>query len=253
MIEAAASGISFPARLVRAVRRNSLSGFLKLCLVNAAALLSGRWKQHSYVYDDAFDREHGVDTAGVVEVDELVADSSSKTSAERYEATPPECFTHLLDEAQIGDRSGYHFVDLGSGKGRTLLLAQLAGFRTVTGVELCEELHRIALANMERKWPACSGALPRPLHGDATSYPFPPEPTVCFLNNPFGPPVLEKALDNIEQSLRAAPRDFVLLYYHCNHADVLEARAGWRCTRRGHWQNAAHHYAIYKWDAREAP
>jgi predicted RNA methylase len=251
MMEQPAFGTSFSARLSRALRRNSFSGILKLCLINAAALLTGRWKQHSYVYDRSFDSEHGVDTAGVVEVDELVAGDSSKTSAERYEATPPECFAYLLDAAGIHDRSGYHFVDLGSGKGRTLLLAQFAGFRTVTGVELCENLHRIALANMERKWPAGSGALPRPIHGDATAYSFPPEPTVCFLNNPFGPPVLQKALDNIERSLRAEPRHFILLYYHCNHADILDERPGWRCTSRGHWQNPAHHYAVYRWAAGE--
>jgi predicted RNA methylase len=239
----ASAQISLPRRLARAVRRNSIPGLLKLCVANAVALMTGRWKDHAYVYDDSFDREHGVDTAGVAEVDELVADDALKASAQRYEATPPECFRFLVNEAGIQRPSDYNFVDLGSGKGRVLLLAGLAGFKSVTGVELCENLHRTACANIER----ATGLATRPqaILGDATAYPWPPEPTLCFLNNPFGPDVLERALSGIEQSLRTSPRDFLLVYYHCNHAALIDARDGWRCLSRGHWRSPSHHYAIY--------
>jgi predicted RNA methylase len=241
----AGAPISILSRLQRAVRRNSLSGLLKLCVANLVALSTGRWKDHAYVYDASFDREHGVDTAGVVEVDELVADHPAKDAAARYEATPPSCFRFLVDEAGVRSPADYHFVDLGSGKGRVLLLAGLAGFRSVSGIELCETLHGIARSNIGR----ASGLATQPeaLLGDATSYAFPQEPTVCFLNNPFGPPLLERALENIEASLHASPRDFLLIYYHCNHAGLIDARANWRCVSRGHWQNPSHHYAIYAW------
>jgi predicted RNA methylase len=242
--------ISIPGRLARAYRRNSLSGLLKLCITNLTALFTGRWKDHAYVYDDSFDREHGVSTAGVVEVDEMAADHGLKASAERYEATPPECFRFLLDEAGIQRPGDYSFVDLGSGKGRVLLLAGLAGFKSVTGVELCGNLHRIASDNISR----ATGLATRPLAvlGDATSHHFPEGPTVCFLNNPFGPPLLQRALENIESSLRAASRDFLLIYYHCNHFALVDARQSWRCLSRGHWQNPGHHYAIYAWDPDQA-
>lgn len=250
MNQAASAEISLPARLRRALRRNSLPGLVKLCVANLAAILTGRWKDHAYVYDDTFDRAHGVNTAGVVEVDELVAGHAAKASAERYEATPPSCFRFLLDEAGVHRPRDYSFVDLGSGKGRVLLLAGLTGFKSVTGVELCENLHRIANANISR----ASGLVTRPqaLLGDATACAFPDGPTVCFLNNPFGPPLLERALENIEASLRASPRDFLLIYYHSNHAGLIDARKGWRCVSRGHWQSPSHHYAIYAWQPRQA-
>jgi predicted RNA methylase len=250
MNPAAGAEISILRRLHRAYRRNSPSGLLKLCLANLAAFSTGRWKDHAYVYDDSFDREHKVSTAGVVEVDELVARHAAIASAERYEATPPQCFRFLVDEAGIRRPGDYSFVDLGSGKGRVLLLAGLAGFKTVTGVELCENLHAVARANIGR----ATGLATRPqaILSDAASHLFPQEPTVCFLNNPFGPPLLERALENIEASLHASPRDFLLIYYHCNHAGLVDAREGWRCVSRGHWQNPGHHYAIYAWQPEQS-
>lgn len=247
MYQAAGSAeLSILTRLRRAYRRNSLSGLLKLCLANLAALATGRWKDHAYVYDHSFDREHGVDTAGVVEVDELNADPQSKASAHRYEATPPDCFRFLLDEAGIQRPGDYHFVDLGSGKGRVLLLAGLAGFKSVSGVELCENLHRVASENIARA--TGLSTRPRAIRGDATSYRFPPEPTLCFLNNPFGLEVLERAIANIEETLRASPRSFLLIYYHSNHSALIDGREGWRCVSRGHWQNPSHHFSIYAWE-----
>lgn len=250
MNQAATAPASLLRRLQRALRRNSPAEFARLCAANFAALFTGRWKDQAYVYDASFDREHGVDTAGVVEVDELAADHAVKASAKRYEATPPECFRFLLGEAGIQRPADYSFVDLGSGKGRVLLLAALTGFKTVAGVELCENLHRIASENIRR-----AKGLPAPpqaILGDATSFPFPPGPTLCFLNNPFGRDVLQSMLDNIERSLRASPRDFRLVYYHCNHAALIDARKSWRSLSRGHWQSPSHHYAVYLWDGGEA-
>ena len=54
-----------------------------------------------------------------------------------------------------------------------------------------------------------TGVATRPLAvlDHATSHIFPEGPTVSFLNGPFGPPLLERALNNTEASLHASPRD----------------------------------------------
>jgi predicted RNA methylase len=246
MEQAPGAQLSILARLERAFRRNSLPQLLMLCFKNLRALSTGRWKNHAYVYDLSFDREHGVDTAGVVETDELVAPDGAKASAERYEATPPECFRYLVHGAGIRSPGDYHFVDLGSGKGRVLLLAALEGFKSVSGVELCEHLHRVAVSNIGRS--TRLPVRPEAILGDATRLQFPSAPTLCFLNNPFGPQILRQTLDNIEGSLRASPREFLLIYYHCNHAALLDARPGWHKVAGGNWQDPSHHYAIYQWE-----
>ena len=48
------------------------------------------------------------------------------------------------------DKEQLVFVDLGSGKGRTLLLASEYPFRRIVGVELSPKLHRIAKTNVEK-------------------------------------------------------------------------------------------------------
>jgi hypothetical protein len=57
---------------------------------------------------------------------------------------------HLLRALPIEDCSLYTFVDMGSGKGRMLLLAAEYPFRQIQGVEFAVELHDQATANIHR-------------------------------------------------------------------------------------------------------
>lgn len=236
-------------RAARALRRLGPWEFLRLCARNLYLLATGRAAQHAYVYDDTFDREYGTDTAGAVAVDEMgdVPEGAVSASAEAYEATPPECFDHLIAEADLGSLRTYRFVDLGSGKGRALLLAALRGFEDVVGVEFAKDLHSIACENIKRLSTSHPHVRIATVLGDAGTYRFERVPTVCFVNNPFGPEVLTRALHNMEASLRAAPREFRLIYYHCNHVGLIDGRTGWEPISRGHWPNERHHYAIFRW------
>lgn len=235
------------SRGLRALRRLGPGGFARLVGQNVQLLLSGRAAAHRYVHDDAWDRAHGVDTAGSLEVCEIDAPEAAKAGAVRYEPTPPECFGFLIDRAGLGDPAGYGFVDLGSGKGRVAMLAALAGFGKVAAVEFGADLHAAATENFRRFAAGRDAARISAVHGDARAFRWDAEPTVCFLNNPFSGDVLDSVLDAIERSLREAPRAFVLVYYHCNHVDRLDARQGWRALGRGHWRDPSHHYALFSW------
>jgi len=211
----------------------------------------GKAAQHAYVYDDAWDQKHGVDTAGALEVEELGGIEGDPDDARGYEPTPPELFEFLVEQSRIGDRTRYAFIDLGSGKGRVLLLAGLAGFRKVVGVEFGADLHAVAVRNIQKlRSQGMTGDVTAVL-GDARTFQFPPGPTLCFLNNPFGAEVLERVIENIETSLAADPRPFSLIYYHSNHAHLLHGRRGWERVDHGAWPNAPHHYELYRWAGRE--
>jgi hypothetical protein len=242
----AATGIG--SRLLRALRRQGPIGFVKLCLFNMRLLLTGKAARHRYIYDDAWDKAHGVDTAGMVGIDEITAPDEEKVGAVRYEPTPPDCFSYLIGEADAGPPSARTFIDVGSGKGRVLLLAALAGFRRVLGLELGMELHQAACRNIEVMRESAGIGDVTSIRADATSYAFPAEPTLCFLNNPFDAPVLDRLIDNIEASLAAAPRPFTILYYHSNHADRLLGRRDWRLVSDGTWRDPSHHFSIFRWD-----
>ena len=65
----------------------------------------------------------------------------------RYQPSDPDDFRSLV-EALPFDLTDYVFVDLGSGKGRILLLASRYPFRGVVGVEFAHELNEVAERNI---------------------------------------------------------------------------------------------------------
>jgi SAM-dependent methyltransferase len=239
---------AFPsgARLIRAFRRRRPGDFLKLCLLNLRVVLSGEAKRHAYVHDDSWDRLYGVSTAGTLETDEFGAPPEELVGAVRYEPTPPDCFEWLVEAAELEPGVDYTFIDVGSGKGRVLLLAALHGFKRVIGIELGVELHDAACRNIARMRGRLGSAKVTSIRADATRFDFPPEPTLCFLNNPFDAAVLDRLLDRIEASRAATPRPFTLIYYHSNHADRIAARPGWEMVRSGFWTDESHHFTIHR-------
>ena len=64
-----------------------------------------------------------------------------------YQPTEPAVFHEMI--ARITEPlERFTFIDLGCGKGRTLLMASQYPFRRIIGVELLSELHRIAQQNI---------------------------------------------------------------------------------------------------------
>ena len=108
------------------------------------------------------------------------------------------------------DPSEYTFIDIGSGKGKVVLLASTYPFRRVIGVELYEDFHRIAAANLnafpesERRAKSVELACV-----DAGAYSLPREPVVVYLFNPFSEEILAKVMENIE----AHPGPLYVLFY----------------------------------------
>lgn len=131
-----------------------------------------------------------------------------------YQPSEPALFRQMLD-AVPADYSQFTFLDLGSGKGRALLMASDFPFRRILGVELVPELHRIALDNI-RKYhsPAQLCHTIESCCADAAEFVFPREPLVLYLFNPFPQSLLRRFLANLEESLRQSPRPVFLLYHN---------------------------------------
>jgi SAM-dependent methyltransferase len=167
-------------------------------------------------YGDAdYDWEHRVNTtsAAVGWRDRLLGAFHSA-----YQPTDPAGFRETLDALAANahlDYSDFTFLDLGSGKGRTLLMASDYPFRRILGVELLPSLHHIAQENLRQ----CNNDSQQCLSiaslcADATTFPLPDEPLVIYLFNPFGESGLRRVVSNLEQSLRRNPRPVFLLYYN---------------------------------------
>jgi methyltransferase family protein len=133
-------------------------------------------------YGDAeYDWEHRVNTtsAAVGWRDRLLGVFHSP-----YQPTESALFHEMIGalSTQAGfDFRDFTFIDLGSGKGRTLLMASDYPFRRIVGVELLPALNQAAQENLGRyqsKSQKCSAI--ESICADATEFPFPVEPTLLF-------------------------------------------------------------------------
>jgi len=161
--------------------------------------------------DVDYDWEHRVDTtsATVSWRDRLLGIFHSP-----YQPTEPTLFREMIEGLGM-DYEGYTFIDLGSGKGRTLLMASEYPFRRVIGVELLPELHRVAEENV-RKFQSATrrcGAV-ESVRGDAVEFVFPLEPMVVYLFNPLPEAGLKRVVENLARSLTAAPREAWVVYHN---------------------------------------
>jgi SAM-dependent methyltransferase len=120
-----------------------------------------------------------------------------------------------LQEQLHLDLRRFRFVDVGSGKGRALLLASEYPFIEVMGIELSPELDLVARANIARYVPTSRHRTPVSCtQGDAADWGWPPGPLIVYMWNAFTGPVMELVFQNLAASLAQEPRELYLLYIH---------------------------------------
>ena len=161
---------------------------------------------------EAWDRAAGVETQEVAELSDLTVDAGSIEDGFSYVATPPRLVRAWLDALDV-PLPLFTLVDLGSGRGRVLLMASERPFRRVLGVEFAAELHASALDNI-RRFPRarmrCTNV--NSICADAASFAFPLEPLVIYLNNPFSERVMTGVLRKLAYSYEHEPRPIVVVY-----------------------------------------
>ncbi len=127
------------------VRRRGLVGALRYYAVGTMELLRDLTpaRRKSRYGDIDYDFDHNVDTTW--------ANVSLRTrfrevlSGGQYQPSDPALFHEILHSMPI-PVDGLTFVDLGSGKGRTLLMASEYPFQRIIGVEILAELNEICPA-----------------------------------------------------------------------------------------------------------
>jgi hypothetical protein len=182
--------------------------------------------------DIDYDFDHGVDTTW--------ANISLRTrvrewlSGGQYQPSEPILFHEILEAVPVPPHA-FTFIDLGSGKGRTLLMASSYPFRRIIGMELLEELNAVAVRNIARYQREDQLCLTIESHaGDARHFHFPAEPTVLYLFNPFPRHIWREVLENLRRSLEAHPRPVYVIYHNPVHEDILNAQAWLHEIRRTH-------------------
>jgi SAM-dependent methyltransferase len=165
----------------------------------------------SYRAVHPFDARHGVDTSGLIY--ELPSGHRHDLYNNGYFAVAPSIFHGVMSALEV-DFERFTFVDLGSGKGRALLLAADYPFREIIGIELSPELDQVARANIARYTEGHRHPPIVNLLGDAAEFDYPPGPLIVYMWNAFTRPVMEQVFHNLESWLAKDPQELYVVYMH---------------------------------------
>lgn len=196
---------------------------------------------------DRFDRDHGTDTTSPVAAADLDGVGDHGADAVFYWPTDTPSFQRLVD-AVAEHLPGSTFVDLGSGKGRTLMLAAQRPFARVVGVEFSAKLCAIAERNVAIFRASQPQSPPITTEcADAAVWTFPPGPLVVYLFDPFGLPVMEPMVENLRANLQRDPRPCFVLYRTPTHGKVFESRGFVVHARQGRNWRMHHPWTVYRY------
>jgi len=172
--------------------------------------------------DDQFDNEMNCDTGGVQHLHALSIDSANARHGTSYIASDPDEFRIAISNLDVSVE-GATFVDLGSGKGRAVMLAAAYPFKKIVGVEFAAELHESARDNIAK----IRDPRVELVHKDVAEFVLPDEPLILFLYNPFDATIVRKVAHNALLSWLAYRRPIRVVYINPVAADVF-IEAGWR-------------------------
>lgn len=163
--------------------------------------------------DEDFDFQWNLNTCGVLHLSASAVRGKNWLYGNRYQAIDPLTFLDIVRNLAIAYER-FVFIDIGSGKGRAVLLATEFPFKRIVGVEYSPELDIIAKDNLTR--------FPKELQRcknidlictDAADFKFPKDPMVVFMYNPFGTSVMKRVINNLTDSFLEKKREIVIVYY----------------------------------------
>jgi SAM-dependent methyltransferase len=190
------------------------------------------WTKSKELGDTAFDTVMGTQTGGIQSLFDLQIVGENSRYGLSHIATDPRQFADVMASLDL-DFSPFTFIDLGSGKGRALILAAQLPFRRLIGVEFAVELAEAARANISMPAVAkLANSRIELICCDAAAYAFPDDPLIIYLFNPFGAAIVRRIAQNARVSWESNPRPIEIVYMNPVHASEFLA-AGWLSINDG--------------------
>lgn len=207
------SATYYADRLVRHARANGLQGLAGLVGKNLVWPYCQWLTRRRIRAHEKFDLRYGLDTQTPIPIRHLESSMPAAQFAIHYEGTPIKLIHKTLRQLKT-DLRRFTFIDLGSGKGRVLLIAAKYPFKSVIGVEFSETLHSIAQSNIKKFTKSgFTQARPMSINMDAADFEFSKfDNKIIFCNNPFKDSIMLRVLDNIERSVRVSGNEVMFIY-----------------------------------------
>ena len=177
-------------------------------------------RRQSRCGDLDYDVDHSVNTTRATV--SLRTQFTTALAGHQYFASEPWLFQEIMQALPIRFED-FIFIDLGSGKGRALLMASDWPFQRIIGAEFIPELNAIAeqnIAEYSSETQKCKNLESHCL--DAREFEFPSGPVVLYLFNPFPEPVFAQVIRKLKQSCEQDPRPVLVAYRYREYEHLLQ-------------------------------
>jgi SAM-dependent methyltransferase len=196
-------------------------------VVSGYGIRGALFKLYAAFVDRWFDFRYGVDTCRWATLDTLHIVGANKAHGHRYEPARIVVIRQLLRKIRPLVPPESVVVDLGSGKGRVLLIAAECGFTAATGVEFASELCETSRENclIYQRKTKCAAQF-RIVEGDVVDYDIGEHDNVFVLFNPFDDLVMAQVIARLKQSLSQYPRRVLVCMYNMESVNLMSRTPG---------------------------
>ena len=164
------------------------------------------------------EKKYGINTTGYNNLKHLARKGIDLDHATIYMPAGYHVLEQLLEHVNLYPHNK-HFLDIGCGKGRAMVVAAHFGFTNISGIdfskEFCvkaeEHLQQLAIKNIRTSVQ----------HADAFYYKIPVETEVIFLFNPFDDVIMSGVVENILMSHEQRPRSIYVVYMNPQQKDLF--------------------------------
>jgi predicted RNA methylase len=231
-----ASAKYYADRLVQQIKDNGLRSSAALVGKNLIWpycdwLIRRRIRAH-----EEFDLKYGLDTQTSILIRHLETSAPGAQYANHYEGAAMPLVRRILRQLRT-DLRRFTFIDLGSGKGRVLLVAAQYSFKSVIGVEFSKTLHDITQSNISNfVEQGLTKTHPVSINMDAGEFDFSQfTDKIVFCNNPFAASLMLRVLDNLQLSVIKTRSNVILIYLTPIPATVKDRLDAFGLIRQGHF------------------
>jgi precorrin-6B methylase 2 len=183
-------------------------------------------------YNLLLDNYYRIDTEIRIELSSLGIDDNI---GHRHESTSIRHITKIMKTLNISE--GDVFLDVGSGKGRVLLVAGRYPFKKIIGVDVSSEINKICQENVRRMKSKLKCNNIQTITSNAANFKIPKDITHVYFFNRFGLNVMKSVIDSIYNSITNYPRKIVLIYYNPKFEKEIESIFSIERLKEIKWHN----------------
>ncbi|MBA2610882.1 MAG: class I SAM-dependent methyltransferase [Bacteroidetes bacterium] len=155
------------------------------------------------------EKKYGISTSSIKK--------SDSTEFFHYQGAGYQVLSRIFEEITPQTKS-FNFVDIGSGMGRPVFVAEHFGYENLTGIELDKELVEAANLNLKHYLLKRKTSQIEFINVNALEYNYKNMSTVYFLFNPFNEVVLKNVLERI---LSFTKTETWFVYMNPKYAEVF--------------------------------